>query len=247
MCEPRVARHFFGRALGDEMPAGLAAFGAQIDDVVGGAHDVEIVLDHEHRVALVHQLAEHVEQFLDVFEMQPGRRLVEDVQRAAGAALRQFSRQLHALRFPARQRRRRLSELDVAEADFLERAQLVRDRRHVLEQRKRLIDGEVQHVGDRFAAIANLERLAVVPPSFALLTRDVHVRQEVHRDRDDTVALARFAAPAFHVEREAARLEAALAGIGQHREQLANEREEAACKSRGSIAACGRLATDRSR
>src|SRR5262249_46285544 len=50
--------------------------------------------------------------------------------------------------------------------------------------------------------------------------------QEVHLDRDDAVPLAALAASALDVEREAARTESPRARVGQHREQLANEREE---------------------
>ena len=90
--------------------------------------------------------------------------------------LRQLLRQLHALRLAARQRRRRLAELDVAEADVLQRAQLVGDGREVLEQRQRLIDRQLEDVGDRLAAVLDLERLAVVAAALALLARDVDVR-----------------------------------------------------------------------
>ena len=99
-------------------------------------------------------------------------------------------------------------------------------RREVLEQRQRLVDGQLEHVGDRLAAVLDLERLAVVAPSLALLAGHVDVGQEVHLDRDHAVALARLAAPALHVEREAARLEAARLRLGHHREQIADEREQ---------------------
>ena len=72
----------------------------------------------------------------------------------------------------------------------------------------------------------DLERLAVVAPALALLARHVDVRQEVHLDRDDAVALAGFASAALDVEREAAGLVAARPRFGQHREQLADEREQ---------------------
>jgi len=48
----------FGRALGHDLPAALAAFGAEIDDVVGGFDDVELVLDDDERVARVAQFEE---------------------------------------------------------------------------------------------------------------------------------------------------------------------------------------------
>ena len=76
-------------------------------------------------------------------------------------------------------------------------------------------------------AIVDLERLAVVAPPLALLARDVDVRQKVHLDRDDAIALARLAAAAFDVERKPSRPEAARLGFGHHREQIADEREEA--------------------
>ena len=67
------------------------------------------------------------EQQLDVVEMQAGRRLVEDVERAAGIPLGQLERELHALRLAARQRGRRLAQRDVAETDVEERRKLARD------------------------------------------------------------------------------------------------------------------------
>jgi hypothetical protein len=86
------------------------------------------VLDHEHRVAGVDEPLQHLEQLLDVGEVQAGGRLVEDVERAPGATLRQLGRELDALRLAARERRRRLAELDVAEADVVQRLQLAADR-----------------------------------------------------------------------------------------------------------------------
>jgi hypothetical protein len=70
----------------DDFAAAVAAFGAEVDDPVGGLDDFEIVLDHHHRVALVDQLVQHFQQLLDVVEMQAGGRLVEDIERAAGGA-----------------------------------------------------------------------------------------------------------------------------------------------------------------
>src|SRR5258708_29217262 len=39
------------RAARDDLAAAVAAFGAEIDDPVGGLDDLEIVLDHHHGVA----------------------------------------------------------------------------------------------------------------------------------------------------------------------------------------------------
>ena len=170
----------------------------------------------------VDEAVEHVEQLVDVVEVQAGRRLVEDVERPAGGALAQLLGELDALRLAAGQRRRRLAEVDVVEADAGQGLELLPDRRHVAEELERLADGQVEHVGDVLALVAHLERLAVVARAVADLAGDVDVGQEVHLDADDAVARARLAAPALDVEREAARLVAAHARLGQLREQLAD-------------------------
>ncbi len=228
----RVGRHLFGCPARHHAAAGRASLRPEIDDVIRGPDDVEVVLDHDHGVALVDELVEHVEQLARIFKMQAGCRLIEDVERAAGAPPRQLARQLHTLRLPAAQRRRRLPELDIAEPHVLQRAELGGNRRDVLEQRERLVHGQVEHLGDGLAAVMDLQRLAVVPPALALLARHVDVGQKVHLDRDDAVALAGLAAAALHVEGEPSRLEAARLGLRHHREQLADEGEHAGVRRR---------------
>jgi hypothetical protein len=89
----------------------VAAFGAQVDQPVAGAHHVEVVLDHDQRVAGVQQLAQRAHQLGDVVEVQAGGRLVEQEQLAlarrglaAGGCCgrpRPGARQLQALRLAA--------------------------------------------------------------------------------------------------------------------------------------------------
>src|SRR3569623_72119 len=86
-----ILGHVFGRTDDENLAAFLAAFGPEIDQPVGGFDHVEIVFDDADGVALVAQPVQHIEQLLDVVEMQTGGGLVEDVERAAGAALRQFT------------------------------------------------------------------------------------------------------------------------------------------------------------
>ena len=79
----------------DDLPAGVAAFRAQIDDVIGGLDDVHVVLDEDHRVPGIDELIQRHEQALDVGQVQAGRRLVEDVdgvlRRAAACSARSRS------------------------------------------------------------------------------------------------------------------------------------------------------------
>lgn len=116
--------------------------------MVGGLDDVEVVFDHHHRVALVHQAVEHFEEFADVLEMKAGGRLVEDVEGLAGAAATEFLGELHPLRLPARERGRLLADLDVAEAHLVQHVHLVADRGDGLEELLRVLDRHVEHVGD---------------------------------------------------------------------------------------------------
>ena len=64
----------------------------EVDDPVGGLDDVEVVLDDEHRVALVDQAGQDREQAAHVLEVEAGRRLVEQVDGVAGRALGQLAR-----------------------------------------------------------------------------------------------------------------------------------------------------------
>src|SRR5688572_19595032 len=98
--------------------------------------------------------------------MQTGGRLVQDVEGSSGAPSRQLFRQLDALSLSAAQGGRRLPQLDVTEADALQRTQLVRNRRKILQERQRLIDGQLEDVGNGLSAILNVERLAVVAAAF---------------------------------------------------------------------------------
>ena len=119
---------FFRRAGGDDPAARLAAFRPQVDDPVGRLDHVEIVLDDQHRVAGVDEVVQHLQQQLDVGEVQAGGRLVEQVERPAGALLDQFAGQLDPLGLAAGERGRRLAELHVVEPHVVQRLQLVADR-----------------------------------------------------------------------------------------------------------------------
>ena len=133
--------------------------------------DVEVVLDDHERVARLEQLAERREQLRDVVEMQPGGRLVEDVEQPLAAVRRQMRRDLDALRLAAGQRRRRLAEAQVAEADLVEHLQPPQHLRRAAEERQRLAHGHVEHLRDRLVLVRDLEHLRLEAPAVALLAR----------------------------------------------------------------------------
>ena len=154
--------NLFRGAAGDDRAAFGAGFGADVDDPVGSFDDVQIVFDDDDRVAVVDQAVEHFEQFCEVVEVEAGRGFVEQVQRLAGIGPGQFGGQLHALRFAAGERRRALAEREVVETDVAQRLQDAADLGDVGEQLDRFAAGEVEDVGDAFAAELHFEHVAVI-------------------------------------------------------------------------------------
>ena len=125
---------------------------------------------------------------------------VEDVERSASGAFRQLFGELYPLRLASRKRGRLLTDLDISEADTPQRGELVAHRRYSGEEFASFLNGHRENVGDRFALERNFQRFTVVALAIADITGDINVRQEVHFDLDDTIALACLAAPAFDIE-----------------------------------------------
>ena len=80
--------HVLGRAFGDDAAAAVAAFGAEVQDPVGGLDHFQIVLDDDDGVACIRQFVQHLQQFRDVVEMQARGRFIQNVERASGGAAR---------------------------------------------------------------------------------------------------------------------------------------------------------------
>ncbi len=122
----RVLLNLGSGALGDDVPAVLAGARAHVDQVVGRAHHLLVVLDHEHGVAEVAQPLERRDQLRVVPLVEPDRRLVEDVEHAdeLRADLR---REPQPLRLAAGQRRGRAVELEIPDADVVEERQPLAD------------------------------------------------------------------------------------------------------------------------
>ena len=162
------------------MPAELAGAGTHIDDVVGGADGVLVVLDDDHGVALVAQALERVYEPVVVALVQADGGLVEDIEHAheAGADLRG---QTDALGLAARERGGRTRQREVVEADVDEEAQARDD----------LLD---HGPGDEALAVAELERLEERERFFAGKVADLVDRFLAHGDGQDLGLQARAVA-----------------------------------------------------
>src|SRR5690606_16282609 len=97
----RMARDLLRRAFRDDHAAAAAALGPEVDDPVGRLDHVEVMLDHDDRIAAVRKPLKDAEQALDIREVQPGRRLVEDIECPSGRAPGELRGELYALGFTA--------------------------------------------------------------------------------------------------------------------------------------------------
>ena len=119
-----------------------------VDDPVGGADGVLVVLDDDERVAQVLEANERLDEPVVVALVQADRRLVEDVQHAdePGADLRG---ETDALRLTAGERPGRAVEAEVVEAD-------------VEEEAKPLVDLLEHPLADLALAVRHLQAAQVV-------------------------------------------------------------------------------------
>ncbi len=185
------------------------------------------MLDDDDGVAAIPQLVQHLEQLLDVVEVQPCGRFVQDVEGLAGIPLGELARQLDPLRLAPRQGGGRLAEPNVGEAHVHQGLQLARHRRHRIEEGARVLHRHLEDLVDVLALVLHLQGLAVVALALADVARYVDIRQEMHLHLDDAIPLARLAAAPLDVEGEAARLVAARARLLGAGEQLADRGEQA--------------------
>src|SRR5215467_6055437 len=120
-----IAGNFLGWALSHNVAAGLAALRSEINDPIGFAYDVEIMLDDDDRVSDIDQPVEHINQSLNIGHVQTDRRLLEQKQISFGPALEQIrlleageqmSDQLDALSFSAAESGAGLTKFEVAQA-----------------------------------------------------------------------------------------------------------------------------------
>ncbi len=229
------------RALRDDHAALLAALGTEIDDPVGRAHHVEVVLDDDQRIARVEQPAESSEQLRDIVEVQAGCRLVEKKQ-VPGACFPvslpgQVASELQSLGLATGQRRHGLAEPQVAETDGCKRLEALEHLAITGEVSHRLRDRHVQHVRDAArrpgaAHHLHLQRLRAIPASVAVGTAQVHVREKLHLDVLEAIAGAGWTTAGAGIEAERADRVATLDRDGFGREAL-SDRVEGAHVARG--------------
>ena len=111
--------HLFRRSGCNDGSASLTAFRSQINDIVSGFDNIQIMLNDQHRVACIANPLQDVQQARHIIAVQSRCRLVQNIEGFAGTALCQFGCQFDSLRFTARQRGGGLSDLDIAESHIV--------------------------------------------------------------------------------------------------------------------------------
>lgn len=89
----------------------------------------------------------------------------------------------------ARQGGRRLSQLDVTQTDIAQCLNLACNLRDIFKKDRRFLCGHLQHIADVFILIFYLQCFPIVAFALANLARDIDVRQKVHLNLQNAVAL----------------------------------------------------------
>src|SRR5229473_8406576 len=171
------------RAGKQQLTAKLARAGAQIDDAIRSLDGVRIVFDDEYCVPQVAQRFENINEPLRVAGMQADGRFIEHIERADKMRTER-SRELDALRFSPRERRRQTIQREVIEAHLIKKLQTrsnlfenpVRDflvSFRELQRGKentRLFDAELADLSNRFSRYAHCASLGSQTSSPAIRT-----------------------------------------------------------------------------
>src|SRR5690606_5675102 len=97
----------------------FAGGGAEVDEVVGGAHDGLLVLDHDQRITLVAEVVHDANEALDVAGVEADGRLIENEQRVRQRRA-EATGEVDPLDLPAGEGACGAVEGEVTEADLVE-------------------------------------------------------------------------------------------------------------------------------
>ena len=61
-------------------PPGIAAFGTKLNEIIGIGENIEMMLDHHHRVARIDELMQDVKETLHIGQMKPDGRFLEQIE-----------------------------------------------------------------------------------------------------------------------------------------------------------------------
>ena len=216
---------FFGGSSGDNFSALVAAFGAEVDDPVGTFHDLEVVLDDNDAVSLVHEAVEDFDEKGDIVEVEAGGGFVEDEKGLFAGLADEVVDELEALGLAAGEGIHGLAELEVVEADFGEEAQRAGDFSRLVEGLEKfhgLGGGEFEDFVDGFSGDLDFQQRWAEAGAVAFGAAEKEVAEKLHFDLFETEAAAAVAASIAGVEGKARGREAGGLGGGGVAEKSAD-------------------------
>ncbi len=76
----------------DNRPALIPSLGAEVDDIVSGLNDFEVVLDCDNCISGIHNLLQNVDQPMYIGCVQPGGRFIQNINCFPGRTLGKLGR-----------------------------------------------------------------------------------------------------------------------------------------------------------
>ena len=228
------------------LSAFLAAFRAEVDDPVGALDDLEIVLDHDDRIARFDQALEQSDEKRNIIEVQSGRRLVEDEQVSGFSfpvsGLAKVPDEFQPLRFAAGESVERLAKAQITESDFLQDCERTGEPFAFVEfaeKMHRLAHGQFEQFVDRVAAQLHFQDMRLEPSTFAFRAAHVEVAQELHFDFLEAGPAAALATSAAGVKGKRARSQSLRHRFRQRGEKFAHPIVNPEIKDRGRTRGAG--------
>lgn len=133
------------------------------------------MLDNDNRTARINQAFQDLEQLMDISHMKSRRWLIQDIERPSRIGLGEFRRKFDALRLPAGQGRRRLSQADIAQAHIFKDLEFLQDSLMVAEIITGFRNGHVKDIRNILALIMDLKRIPIISRAPTDFTGDIDI------------------------------------------------------------------------
>jgi hypothetical protein len=153
--------------LGDDATAGLAAAGAEIDDVVRVTDDIRMMFHDDESMSGFAQGEENRQQTFHLRQMQSGGGLVQKIERGTPGAGGEGGGQSHPLSFTAGKSVGRLADGKISQADFLQGLQGGGEGGDSAEELEGAIHRKIEHVRDGVASVAYSQGFPVITATAA--------------------------------------------------------------------------------
>lgn len=176
-----LSRHDIFRGSGcDETASSAPPFRSQVNDVVGGEQNVQVMLDQNDSVAVVDYFIDDVEQFLNICVKETCSRFVEEVKCRAAEAFAQLFGEFDSLRFSSAQSECGLAKADIPQAGLCDQLKFGSDPWNITKESIRFIYSHIKDIGNGFSFEFYFKGLVIISLPPAHFTRHVDVGEEEH-------------------------------------------------------------------